>query len=113
MHEFSIMQSTLQTALQQAETAGARQIHELRLRVGRLSGVVPEALTYAFEALRPGTAAAGARLEIELVPAVLWCGRCRREFESPEFLCECPYCGEVSGELRRGREMELMSMEIS
>jgi hydrogenase nickel incorporation protein HypA/HybF len=113
MHEFSIMQSTLDMALRQAITAGASEIHELRLRVGRLSGVVPEALAFAFEALRPGTLAATARLEIESVPAVMWCEPCRQEFECPDFLCECPACGTISRELRRGREMELMSLEIS
>jgi hydrogenase nickel incorporation protein HypA/HybF len=107
------MQSTLDTAIRQARAAGATRVHVLRLRVGRLSGVVTDALEFAFEALRPGTAAADARLEIESTPAVLWCAVCQTEFESPEFLCECPVCGGVSGELRRGREMELVSLEIS
>lgn len=113
MHEYSIMQSTLDVILAQARAAGASQVHELRLRIGRLSGVVPEALSCAFEVLRTGTPAADARLEIEWTPAVLWCAPCEREFESPEFLCECPVCGAVSRELRRGREMEVVSMEIS
>jgi hydrogenase nickel incorporation protein HypA/HybF len=107
------MQTALETAVRQARTAGGSRIHVIRLRVGRLSGVVTDALEFAFEALRPGTPAAEARLEIETVPAVMWCAGCQREFDSPEFLCECPGCGAVSGELRRGREMELLSMEIS
>jgi hydrogenase nickel incorporation protein HypA/HybF len=113
MHEFALMQSTLDLALKEAATAGAHEIHELRMRVGRLSGVVPEALSYAFEALRPDTLAAKACLEIESVPAVMWCDACQQEFESPELLCECPSCGTISRELRRGRELELISMEIS
>jgi hydrogenase nickel incorporation protein HypA/HybF len=113
MHELGIMQSTLEAALRQARAAGASRIHEVRLRVGRLSGVVPEALNFAFETLRAGTLAAEARLEIEAVPATLWCAGCQAEFESPEFLCDCPRCGRVSGELRRGRELEFVSMEVS
>lgn len=107
------MQATLDAAIRQTRTAGATRIHVLRLRVGRLSGVVTDALEFAFEALRPGTPAEAAQIEIETVPATLWCASCRKEFESPEFLCECPACGAVSGELRRGREMELVSVEIS
>jgi hydrogenase nickel incorporation protein HypA/HybF len=107
------MQATLDTAIRQARAAGGTQVHGLRLRVGRLSGVVTDALEFAFAALRPGTPAADARLEIEIVPAAMWCATCRREFESPEFLSECPDCGGVSGELRRGRELELVSVEIS
>jgi len=103
----------LDEAIRQARMSGATRIHAMRLSVGRLSGVVTDALEFAFEALRPGTPAEDARLEIESVPAVLWCAACRAEFESPEFLCECPTCGALSGEVRRGREMRLTSVEIS
>ena len=107
------MQSVLSTAEQQAREAGAEQIHEVRLRIGRLAGVVQEALEYAFEVLRVGTMAAEARLAIDEVPAACWCETCQVEFEAPELLCECPTCGGVSAKLRRGRELELASLEIS
>ena len=73
MHELSIMQSALSLALDQARHAGARRVHTIRLRIGALSGVVPDALEFAFEALAPGTAAEGAKLAIEAVPARFWC----------------------------------------
>ena len=55
MHELSIMQSALSQALEQARHAGAGKVHEIRLRIGVLSGVVPEALQFAFEVLAEGT----------------------------------------------------------
>lgn len=113
MHEVAIMQSALDIALQQANASGAQSLHQLRLRVGSLSGAVPEALQFAFEALSQGTLAAGARLDIELVPAAYWCRRCAAEFEAESYAYECPRCHELSSELRRGRELELSSMEIS
>lgn len=106
------MQSALGLALTQARQAGASRVHVIRLRIGALSGVVPDALEFAFEALAPGTPAAGARLVIEHVPARFWCGTCAREFESDDLLAECPGCHSASGELRAGREMELASLEI-
>jgi hydrogenase nickel incorporation protein HypA/HybF len=112
MHEYSIMQSALDQALREARLAGAARVHEIRLRVGVLSGVVPDALQFAFETLVPGTAAADAVLTIEEVPARFWCASCRREFVSPNLYAECPDCGGASGELRAGRELELCSMEV-
>ena len=112
MHELSIMDSALNLALDQAEKAGATRVHLIRLRIGMLSGVVPEALQFAFEALVPGTAAEGAALDIENVPARFWCSACTSEFQSDDFLAECPGCHRPSGDLRAGREMELASMEI-
>jgi hydrogenase nickel incorporation protein HypA/HybF len=113
MHEFSLMESALETAAQKTRAAGATQIHRLKLRVGKLSGVVPEALSSAFTALRPQTMAAGAELEIEEVPAVCWCADCAAEFEAADWKYECPRCHQPSGDLRRGKELELASLEIS
>jgi hydrogenase nickel incorporation protein HypA/HybF len=112
MHELAIMDSALNLALDQAQKAGANHIHLIRLRIGVLSGVVPEALQFAFEALAPGTLAEGAALDIQHVPARFWCQDCTREFESDDLFSECPNCHRPSGELRAGREMELACMEI-
>jgi hydrogenase nickel incorporation protein HypA/HybF len=113
MHEFSIMQAALETAAEKTRAAGATRIHRLTLRVGVLSGVVPEALRFAFAALQEKTIAVDAELKIEEVAAVGFCAVCAVEFAVAEINYECPRCREPSGELRRGREMELASLEIS
>ena len=113
MHEFSIMQAALETAAQKTRAAGATQIHRLTVRVGKLSGVVPEALRFAFDALKEKTLAAQAELQIVEVPAIGWCADCAAEFAVAEINYECPRCRQPSGELRRGREMDLASLEIS
>ena len=113
MHELSIMESALNLALEQARQNGAVRVHVLRLRIGVLSGVVPEALQFAFEVLIPGTPAEGAELIIDNVPARFWCQTCQREFEADDIFAECPDCSRLSGDLRAGREMELASMEIA
>jgi len=114
MHEFSIMESALATAAQKTRAVGATQIHRLKLRVGQLSGVVPEALRFAFDALKTGSpVAAAAELEIEEVPAVGWCADCATEFAAADLQYECPRCHRPTGELRRGKEMELAALEIS
>jgi len=106
------MQSALSMALESARQAGASQVHVIRLRIGALSGVVPEALQFAFEALTPGTLAERAQLAIENVPARFWCATCEQEFQSDDMFAECPGCHRPSGELRAGREMEVASLEI-
>ncbi len=112
MHELSIMDSALSMVLERAQQAGARRVYVIRLRIGTLSGVVPEALQFAFEALAPGTLAEGARMLIEDVPARFWCSTCNVEFQSDDMCAECPGCHTFSADLRAGREMELASMEI-
>jgi hydrogenase nickel incorporation protein HypA/HybF len=106
------MQGALSMALEQAAQAGATRVYVVRLRIGALSGVVPEALQFAFEALASGTPAEGGQLAIERVPARFWCADCAREFQSDDLFAECPVCHKPSGELRAGREMELASLEV-
>jgi hydrogenase nickel incorporation protein HypA/HybF len=111
MHEVSIMTEALRMAVDAAKSAGASRVLKLRLRIGRLSGVVPESLQFAFDVVCLGTMAEGASLEIEAVPAACWCATCAAEFECVDFFSECPRCHNFSGELRRGRELDIASVE--
>lgn len=113
MHELSIATAALEQALAHTREAGARQIARIGLRIGVLSGVNPEALHFAFEAILPGTAAGGAAIEIETVPAIAHCAGCARDFSTAaDQLCECPACGRPSGDIKQGRELELVRLEI-
>ena len=106
------MESAVRMAVETAESAGAGRVLALRLRVGALSGVVPEAMHFAFEVVCEDTIAKGARLDIETIPAVFRCHECREEFESDLFTGECPRCHSLGAALQRGRELEIASVEI-
>lgn len=99
-------------ALEQARAHGGGPILAIRLRIGSLAGVEPEALRFAFEVVMAGSIAAEAWLRIEQVPAAAFCSRCSREFPVLEGLWECPDCGGLSPQLRRGRELELASLQL-
>lgn len=109
MHELSLMTTLLQDALTAADGA---PVCALRVRVGPLSGVVIEALQFAFEALSPGTPAAGARLDIEQTAPAFHCPDCGADYTTPVGAYQCPACGSSSGELRGGHELELVSIEV-
>ncbi|MCS5700465.1 hydrogenase maturation nickel metallochaperone HypA [Cyanobium sp. FGCU-52] len=112
MHELSLMEAVRDQALEQAGRHGAGRIVAIRLRIGSLAGVEPEALRFAFTVVMEGTIAEEARLVIEAVPAVCFCGPCAQPFPAPEGNCECPLCGAISLELLQGRELELRSLEL-
>jgi hydrogenase nickel incorporation protein HypA/HybF len=112
MHEVSIMTEAIRMAVEAAQAAGAQRITELRMRIGVLSGVVPEALQFAFEAVAAGSLAENATLTIEQTPARFWCEVCQSEFVAANYFAECPQCKTSSRDLRAGRELELSAMEI-
>src|SRR5262245_2886204 len=112
MHEASVMQCVFDLAFAQFPDDSAARIDRLRLRVGALAGVVPEALVFAFEAMKPQTPAARAKLEIDLVRARLVCRGCHAEFEPDCFPAPCPGCGDWAAEIRQGQELDLLSVEF-
>ncbi|MCL5996977.1 MAG: hydrogenase maturation nickel metallochaperone HypA [Chloroflexi bacterium] len=113
MHEISVMQSAMEIAVEHAKAQGAQQIHRVKMRVGALSGVVPDALEFAFDVVAQGTMAEGATLEIEHVPALCHCPNCGSEFEPKDFFYECPQCGSLHVDLKQGRELDLAYLEVS
>jgi hydrogenase nickel incorporation protein HypA/HybF len=114
MHEIGVMSSALTAVLAEARRHGADRVRRIVLRVGALSGAEPAALHFAFEVVARGTPAEGAALQIETVPAVAHCAACRLDFEPDSgFIAQCPRCRGLSGELRRGRELELAQVELS
>lgn len=109
------MESALQIVLRHAEEQHARRVTRIVLRIGDLAGVEPEALRFAFAAVTRGSLADGAALDIEPVAAAGYCPGCAREFEIPagSAIFECPRCGALCGEVRRGRELELSRIELT
>jgi hydrogenase nickel incorporation protein HypA/HybF len=114
VHELSIAVSLVEIAREKAAEAGGGRVLGVKLRLGRLSGVVRQSLELAFEQAAAGTPLEGARLEIEEVALAVLCPACREERELPEGqqeLC-CPACGTPTGELVRGRELQLEWLEV-
>nr|WP_303714928.1 hydrogenase maturation nickel metallochaperone HypA [Kutzneria buriramensis]WKX15187.1 hydrogenase maturation nickel metallochaperone HypA [Kutzneria buriramensis] len=108
----SIATAIIERADELARTGGTDAVSAVTVRVGELAGVVPDALGFAFEVARDGTALAGARLVVEQVPAQAYCGPCAEEFKvgMPPFFW-CPRCDQPSTELRSGRELEITGIE--
>ncbi len=64
MHEVSIAHSLLRQVAEVAERNGLSAVQSVGVAVGRYSGVVPDALAFAFEILRQGPVVGAAQLEV-------------------------------------------------
>lgn len=112
MHELAITTSLLAVALDKAEQSGVRRIRSIRLRIGELSGYVPDAVELNFSMLAAGTVAEGAALVIEPVPLRCACRRCGRDYPGKPDDFRCPECGASDITVTGGREMFIESMEV-
>lgn len=115
MHEVGLAQELVRLAEEAARQHGASRVRRLGLRLGALSGVVEEALRFAFLAVREGTLAEGAELCVERVPLRCLCEACGATFVSEDRfgVALCPHCGEPSGTVLEGREMVVSFVEVA
>jgi hydrogenase nickel incorporation protein HypA/HybF len=114
MHELSIAMSLLDLAAEEAERLGNVEVCAIRLRLGPLSGVVKEALLSAYELAREGSPLAAAELVIDDVRLAAHCPTCGVDREPASVLdLRCPICGTPTPTIVRGRELEVVALEIA
>jgi hydrogenase nickel incorporation protein HypA/HybF len=113
MHELSIAMSIVEMAQEESERQGNAQVLAVHLRLGRLSGVVKEALLSSYEMACEATPLAGSRLLIEEIPVEVFCPTCDgpRMVDSIQWFC-CPDCGTLTPTVLHGKEMEVVALEI-
>ena len=113
MHELSLVESILQIVDEYAAKDGFARVTSLRLSFGKLSCVVPQALSFAFEVQSKGTRAEGAVLELEILPAAIHCLACEKDVEIDRFEAQCPLCRGYEVLLVRGtEELKLIELDV-
>lgn len=108
MHELSITQSVVDAV---CERAAGRTVHSVKVQVGALTAVVPEAMRFCFELVVEGTVAQGARLDIEERPGAAHCRGCGADIVLADLILLCP-CGSADVAVTGGRELQIISMEV-
>jgi hydrogenase nickel incorporation protein HypA/HybF len=113
MHELSIALAIAELAAEEAARRDDARVIAIHVKLGPLAGVVPVALSSAFELAREEEASlSDAKLVIEMVPVAALCPECGVERSVPFPELRCPICESPTPEILRGREMEVVALEI-
>jgi hydrogenase nickel incorporation protein HypA/HybF len=112
MHELSIAASIVEAVTGTAVAYPGAHVREVRLRVGALASVIEDSLQFCWGVTTEDTPLAGARLVVNMLPVVIHCEKCGADEEIGVQSFRCPRCGELAGDLRQGRELEIESIEI-
>ncbi len=114
MHEASIAASLLEIVSGQCIKGGYSRVESINLKIGRASGIMKDALIFAFDAMKADSPAKEALLHIEEVPVTGLCSDCKSTFTTEqEYILNCPVCGGGSFLMTAGREMDIIDMEVS
>lgn len=112
MHEVSICESILDILKDEAKKNEASKVTAVRLKIGELSGVVEDALRFAFEVVTKGSIAEGASLVVEEVPLTARCKACGKEFHIVGYAFSCKHCESPEIEVVSGREMQIEDIDL-
>jgi hydrogenase nickel incorporation protein HypA/HybF len=113
VHEITVALTLLDGVQATASDQGIDRVSAVHVRVGALSGVVRDALLFSWDVATADTIAEGSRLLIEEIPLVVFCERCEGErAPRPGTGLLCPECETPSPRILRGREMQLVAMEV-
>lgn len=114
MHEASIALDLLDIATEHCRKSGYSKIDSINLKIGRASGVMPDALIFSFDAIKKDSFADGALLNIDEVPVSGVCRECSSKFTvDEEYVLSCPVCKSNKFNIVSGREMDIIDMEVS
>lgn len=113
MHELSIAEGIVTAVTESLAGRAVSRVYSVRLQVGALSGVVEEALQFGYDIATKGTVLEGSILDVDHIPVVIHCDICNGDFELPGVQSfRCPSCDTPSLDIRRGRELEIQSLEV-
>jgi hydrogenase nickel incorporation protein HypA/HybF len=91
--------------------ANERPVSHVRVRVGALHHVHPDAFEQSFSMAAMGSVAEDASADLVLIPARGRCGACGADFETHDPLSACPRCGALDVALTGGDELTLELIE--
>lgn len=110
MHELSLCQAI--AGVVKSHAAG-RPVSVVRVQVGALRQVVPDALAFSWTLLRDFEDLADAELELDLVVAEVSCRPCGAGSQiASRFSVACPACGSADVEVVHGDEFLVTSIEV-
>jgi hydrogenase nickel incorporation protein HypA/HybF len=113
MHEMALAESMLEIVEATARRSGAERVIAVRLEIGVLAQVEPDALRFCFDAVTRGSLAERARLEIATIPGEAWCMPCGETVPLPGLGASCPQCGSYQLSVSRGDAMRVKEIEVA
>lgn len=121
MHELTVamqicsaLERELDDSPDAADATGPLIVDVVRVRVGALSGIVPEALEFAWPHAVAGSRLLGdASIEIEFVDVAVNCTACSTTSTTPDLTrLRCPLCRSPDVQIHGGDELDIVSVDV-
>ncbi len=112
MHEYSIVQSLIDSCEVYAKQNNASKVTKVVVKIGVMSGVEAELLQRAFDTFKEQTICHEADFVINAQKVKVFCNSCEKENELEKLEYLCPSCSSENLKIIDGEEMYLMQLEV-
>lgn len=112
MHEYSIVQSLLESCEEHTRENEASKVTKVVVKIGVLSGVEPDLLQTAFDTFKEQTVCHEAEFIINVQKIEILCHDCNAKSTLEKHEFSCPNCESINLKVTDGEDMYLMSLEF-
>lgn len=111
MHEMALAEGIIKIVLDYADKNQAKSVKKVALKIGALTNVEEESLTFCFSLLVKGTIAEKATLLCQKIPLRAHCPKCAKTFTLKKINFLCPKC-QSALQIVSGRELKVDYLEV-
>ena len=112
MHELAVTKGLLKICLEEGEKHKIEKINKINIKVGELTVLVPDCISYYFNIVARGTIAENTEINVEKIPVEIECNECGYKGIIGKNDYKCPKCKGLQYEITKGREFYLDTMEV-
>lgn len=112
MHELAITKGIIDIVLDEQKKQGFERVLEIELKIGEFSGIIPECIREFFPIAAEGTAAVGAKIIANTIPASFLCADCGYQGAIDRKDPRCPSCRSYAVRMTAGREFYVESLKV-
>ena len=112
MHELSVAQEIINIVNSYLPDNNVANVKAVKVKVGKLSNILSDSLSFCFEALTNESHLKGAKLEIVDVPVKVLCLDCNEESEIENPVFACPKCSNNRLKMISGMELQVDEIEL-
>ncbi|MCX8009736.1 MAG: hydrogenase maturation nickel metallochaperone HypA [Ignavibacteria bacterium] len=112
MHELSIAQEIINIIEQYVSDEDSDASKSVKIKIGKLSNILPDSLTFCYDALIKGTKLENSKLEIENIPIKVECQVCSETFEVDDYVFLCIKCQSNNLKILSGNEFQISEILI-
>lgn len=113
MHELGLVVHVIKQVEELAKKNNVKEVKELTLEVGEVSGVVKQYFVEAFEWSKKKTEyMKDCKLNYITIQGITYCENCQKTYSTTQYGKTCPFCGSGNTYLVVGREVSIKDIKV-